>query len=216
MMRAKAWILSGAEFEIAFLPKITELFPTMPVIDGTDGVRFRMIEDHDHDDHDHDAGIDRHSWLGWEPAKIMAKHITDALCVINPQEEEKYLENYNNLIQEIDLEFDLLRKELLPLKGKNIFVYHPSFGYFLDEFDIHQIAVETGGKTPGPRDLNRLIALAKQEQPAAVFVQAQFPVSAAKTLADTVGAQLISLDPLAWNWLENIKLMGEALKQCIK
>ena len=95
-------------------------------------------------------------------------------------------------------------------------MYHPSFGYFLDEFGIRQQAVETGGKSPGPRDLSRLIALAKEEQPAAIFVQSQFPVSAAKTVADATGAELISLDPLAPDWLANIREMGEALKITIK
>jgi zinc transport system substrate-binding protein len=95
-------------------------------------------------------------------------------------------------------------------------VYHPSFGYFLDEFGIRQQAVETGGKSPGPRDLNRLIMLAKQERPAAIFIQSQFPVNAAKTVADAAGAELVSLDPLAPDWLANIRIMGEALKLAMK
>jgi zinc transport system substrate-binding protein len=57
-----------------------------------------------------------------------------------------------------------------------------------------------------------LIARLKEEQAAAVFVQAQFPVNAAKTLASAVGAELIALDPLAQDWLNNIRLMGESLK----
>jgi zinc transport system substrate-binding protein len=115
----------------------------------------------------------------------------------------------------IDDEFDSLKIILEPLKGRNVFVYHPSFGYFLDEFDIHQEAVEAGGKEPGPRQLNDLIVKLKTEQAAAIFVQAQFPVNAAKTLAAAVDAELISLDPLAYDWLENIRLMGQALKKAI-
>ena len=92
-------------------------------------------------------------------------------------------------------------------------MYHPSFGYFLDEFGIRQEAVETGGKEPGPKDLSRLIALAKQERAAAIFVQAQFPVNAAKTVAQAAGAELVSLDPLAPDWLANIRRMGEALQK---
>jgi zinc transport system substrate-binding protein len=95
-------------------------------------------------------------------------------------------------------------------------VYHPSFGYFLDEFGIRQEAVETGGKEPGPRTLNRLIDRAKQEGAAAIFVQAQFPVNAAKTVAAAAGAELVSLDPLSPGWLANIRLMGEALKKALR
>ncbi|MCL1836104.1 MAG: zinc ABC transporter substrate-binding protein [Treponema sp.] len=229
LSQAGAWILSGAEFEISLRPKIEKLFPSLPIVDGTAGVIFRQLEDHNDDDddddghnHDHHGGsghfphdIDRHTWLGCEPAKILAAHIRDALASADPAGAEHYAENCRLLVQEIDDEFAALREDLAPLHGKNIFVYHPSFGYFLDEFGIRQQAVETGGKSPGPRDLNRLIALAKEEQPAAIFVQAQFPTSAAKTVADAVGAELISLDPLAPDWLENIRYMGEALKNSI-
>ncbi|MDR2717820.1 MAG: zinc ABC transporter substrate-binding protein [Treponema sp.] len=207
LAQAGAWILSGTEFEISLRPKIEKLFPALPIIDGTAGVTFRTLEEHDHDE-----GIDRHTWLGYEPAKILAAHIRDALSALDPAGAEHYTENYIKLIQDIDAEFAALRRELAPLKGKNVFVYHPSFGYFLDEFDIHQQAVETGGKSPGPRTLSRLIALAKEEQPTAIFVQAQFPVSAAQTLANAVGAATVSLDPLAPDWLANIRRMGEALK----
>ena len=218
LARADAWILSGAEFEISLRPKIEKLFPSLPIIDGTEGVVFRRLEEHNHDaedDDDHNYDLDRHTWLGSQPAKILAAHIRDTLCGIDPAGAEQYSENYRVLAQEIDDEFDALRRELAPLNGRNIFVYHPSFGYFLDEFGIQQQAVETGGKSPGPRDLNRLILLTKQERPAAIFVQAQFPVSAAKTVANAVGAELISLDPLAPDWLDNIRFMGEALKAAI-
>jgi zinc transport system substrate-binding protein len=205
---AGAWILSGAEFEITLRPKIEKLFPALPIIDGTSGVVMRKADSHDDDEHD---DVDRHTWLGREPAKILAAHIRDTLSALDMAGAEYYAENYVNLAQDIDAEFAALRRELAPLRGSNVFVYHPSFGYFLDEFGIKQQAVETGGKTPGPRELSRLIALAQQEQPAAIFVQAQFPVSAAKTVADSVGAVTISLDPLAPDWLANIRRMGVAL-----
>jgi zinc transport system substrate-binding protein len=213
LAEAGAWILSGTEFEITLRPKIEKLFPALSIVDGTAGVVFRKLEEHDEDEVGHSShDIDRHTWLGSEPAKILAVHIRDTLSAIDPANAEYYAENCRILVHDIDNEFAALRRELAPLWGSNVFVYHPSFGYFFDEFGIRQQAVETGGKSPGPRELSRLIALAKAERPAAIIVQAQFPVSAAKTVADAVGAELISLDPLAPDWLANIRHMGEALK----
>ena len=213
LVSARAWILCGSEFEISLLPKIRRLFPRLPVVDGTAGVVFRNLETHEESDAEHSPlEIDRHTWLGSGPAKILAAHIRDTLSQIDSGGAARYAENYENLVKEIDGEFERLRIELAPLDGKTVFVYHPSFGYFLDEFGIRQEAVETGGKEPGPRELNRLIMLAKREHPAAIFVQAQFPVNAAKTVADAAGAQLVSLDPLAPDWLANIRRMGAALK----
>ena len=212
LAEAGAWVLSGAEFEISLLPKIKNVFAKLLIIDGTEGVSFRMIEDHDDQDANDEHDIDRHTWLGNLPSKILAAHIKDALVLIDPDGEEQYQKNYDTMITEIDAVFDSLRHELAPLNGSAVFVYHPSFGYFLDEFGIRQEALEAGGKEPGPRELSLLIDKAKQEHAAAIFVQAQFPAHTAKTVADAVGAQMVMLDPLSPDWLANIQLMGEVLK----
>ena len=219
LSKANVWILSGAEFEITLRPKIEKLFPNLLIIDGTQGVKFRLLEDHDHDgtDHDHSSlEIDRHTWLGREPAKTMAAFVTIALLGNDSGNVNYYYQRYTDVIDGIDAVFNEFQTTLAPLKGKSVFVYHPSFGYFLDDFGIIQEAVETGGKEPTARQLNSLMEKINAEKPAAIFVQTQFPVSAAKTLADSVGAQVIELDPLAQDWLENIKHMGQTLKNIIQ
>ncbi|HCC37281.1 MAG TPA: metal ABC transporter substrate-binding protein [Treponema sp.] len=212
LSQAGVWVLSGAEFEISLLPKIQRSFPGLKIIDGAEGVSFRSLEESDSEEN-MEQGIDRHTWLGSAAAKILAAHVRDALVFVDPAGEEMYDENCAALIGEIDAEFAALREELAFLKGRSVFVYHPSFGYFLDEFGIHQEAVESGGKEPGPRALNDLIEKAKRENAAAIFVQSQFPVSAAKTVADAVGARVVNLDPLAPDWFANIRLMGDTLKE---
>jgi len=217
---ASAWILSGSEFEISLRPKIEKLFPNLKIVDGTEGVNFRYFSEHEHhdcDDHDHDItsahDIDRHTWLGRLPAKTLAEHIKNILCNIDNDNVQFYNERYVTLLNEIDETFNELKIMLAPLNGKNVFVYHPSFGYFLDEFGIIQEAVEMGGKEPTPRQLNALMEKISVEKPAAIFVQTQFPVNAARTIANTAGAQIIELDPLAQDWLENIIIIGQALKK---
>ena len=215
---ASAWVLSGTEFEISLRPKIQSLFPNLPIIDGTGGARFRLLEEHEHscdDHHSHSLEIDRHTWLGRENAILLAGHIRETLSGFDAANEALYRERYENLVLEIEKTFNELRDVLSPLAEKSVFVYHPSFGYFFDEFFIHQVAVETGGKEPTPRELNNLIIRMNEERPAAIFVQTQFPVNAARTLAAASEAQVIELDPLAYNWLENIRLMGELLQKAI-
>jgi zinc transport system substrate-binding protein len=228
LAKADAWILSGTEFEISLKSKIAGAFPALKIIDGTEGVRFRFLEDNNHNE---SAGglrkaggsastldssspeLDRHSWLGLEPAKIMAAHIRDFLCAADGEHADLYRRNCEELFADMDREFEKLRKDLAHLKGEAVFVYHPSFGYFLDEFGIRQEAVETGGKEPAPRQLRKLIEKARLEKVKVIFVQAQFPVESAQAAARAVGAELISLDPLAEDWLANIVYIGGALKK---
>jgi zinc transport system substrate-binding protein len=225
LSRAAVWVLSGTEFEISLRAKIESLFPSLPIVDGTVGVRFRSLEAHGHEGEGEEDGNlgssggeasmerDRHTWLGLEPARIMAFHIRDALCAADGANAAIYRENCEALVRDMEDAFGGLRRELAPLRGKTVFVYHPAFGYFLDEFGIIQEAVETGGKEPTPRILGQLIEKARAEKVKVIFVQAQFPSEAARTAANAAGAELVSLDPLAADWLSNIRTMGEALKR---
>ena len=222
LSRASAWVLSGTEFEISLRPKIQKLFPDLLIIDGTEGVEFRYLADHECDDPDHahdissSLEIDRHTWLGYDPAILMAMKIASSLVILDNKNNDYYFGRMDDLIKKIDNVYNRLRVTLAPLEGKSVFVYHPSFGYFLDDFGIIQEAVEIEGKEPTARQLNELMERIKEEKPAAIFVQKQFPANAAKTIADTVGAKVIELDPLAQNWLENIMHMGQELKNIIK
>jgi zinc transport system substrate-binding protein len=211
---AEAWVLSGAEFEISLKPKIKNIFPGLEIVDGTEGAFFRSLEEHEEDGDDHQSGgVDRHTWLGRENAKIAAGHIRDVLVSHDGANAAFYRQNYDALVRDIDAVFDSLKAALEPLWGSAVYVYHPSFGYFLDEFGIVQKAVETGGKEPTPRQLGLLIEKARKENVKVIFVQTQFPVESAKAAAEAAGAEIVSLDPLAEDWLVNIRFMGEALKR---
>lgn len=218
LSRSSAWIRSNTDFEESLEPKVRAQMPRLRIVDGTAGVAFRKLEAHGHedvedeeDDH-HDSNIDRHTWLGRESAKIFAAHVRDTLIAVDPAGKDVFVANERTLVAEIDATFDSLARRLAPLKGQTVFVFHPSFGYFLDEFGMRQEAVETGGKEPTAKALAALIAMARKEKAKAIFVQEQFPVAAAQQVADSVGAKVVPLNPLDPDWMGNITRMGTALE----
>lgn len=214
LSQSQAWITSGTDFETALVPKISSLYPSLTIIDGTAGVQFRYLDEHhEEDDHKHEGNEtqDPHTWLGREPMKLFAQHVTDTLVDLDHEHADIYHKNLEAFHQEIDQLYDRLGKELENLAGSTVFVYHPSFGYLFDEFSITQRAVETGGREPTAQALTRLITLAQQEKPPAIFVQSQFPVQAAQSVAKAIGAKVLALDPLAYEWSDNIARIGEIL-----
>ena len=216
LAKAKLWILSGTDFEFSLRQKVTNLYPNLVIVDGTEGMTFRQLEEHGHEEeegHDvHDLNIDRHTWLGHQQVKVLLANTKEALFSVLDADNRQIVENrYQSLISEIDALFASLAIQLEPLSGSTVFVYHNSFGYFLDAFSIKQEAVETGGKEPTAKALATLIEKAKVERPKVIFVQKQFPVASAKTVADAVSAVVVSLDPLAYNWMGSIKTMADAL-----
>ncbi len=224
---ASLWLtIGGVEFEKAFLPKVKALYPRLRIVDTAAGVKYRTLESHSHEgeggdgdaevDHDEEGGPDPHVWLGRDAVKVQLSAATEALCALLPPEAAQFRKNRDAYAAEIDAVFASLAKELAPLKGQKVFVYHPSFGYFLDSFGIVQEAVELGGKEPTQKSLASLIAEAKADGAKVVFVQNQFSTNAARTVASAIGGVVVEVDPLAPDWLANIKAMGAALKRAIK
>ncbi|MCE1195050.1 zinc ABC transporter substrate-binding protein [bacterium] len=237
---ASLWLtVGGIEFEKAFLPKVKALYPHLRIVDTAAGVKFRTLESHSHEGEaaapaaapaagakaapapaapavDAEGGIDPHVWLGRDAVKIQLSAATEALCALLPAEASQFRKNRDAYVAEIDSAFASIAKELAPLKGKKVFVYHPSFGYFLDSFGILQEAVELGGKEPTQKSLAALIAEAKADGAKVVFVQKQFSTNAARTVAAAIGGVVVEVDPLAPDWLANIKAMGAALMRAIR
>ncbi|HOV09651.1 MAG TPA: zinc ABC transporter substrate-binding protein [Spirochaetota bacterium] len=214
--QSKIWFLSGVDMEIALKDKIASISRGLMIVDITEGVNFRRTDAHEHEEaenehHHNSTDADKHIWLGREPLKIMSRSILQTLVSLDSNSKDFYEENYKKLITDIDSVFEELKIKLAPLKGRKVFVYHPAFGYFCDDFDIKQVAIETGGKEPDAPSIAKLIKLAKDEGAIAFFVQKQFPSLAAKKIAQSIGAEVVMLDPLSYDLIDNLKLMGEAL-----
>lgn len=230
LSKAQIWFTIGVEFENALLPKVRSLYPKMKIVDTTKTVKFRMLEAHndeeeeksggngaagsaagDSEEHEGESGIDPHTWLGHDAAKKEISAILDTLVAAFPANAAYYRGNYSRYVAEIDTVFARLDKELAPYKGTTVYVYHPSFGYFLDNFGIVQEAVETGGKEPTQKNLAALIKRAQKDKVKVVFVQKQFSKTAAQAVAAAIGGRVVEIDPLAPDWLKNIEIMGKAL-----
>ncbi|MDP3177826.1 MAG: zinc ABC transporter substrate-binding protein, partial [Spirochaetaceae bacterium] len=229
LSRASAWFVVGVEFERALTPKISSLYPSLRIVDTAANVVFRRLDAHDHEaegngaegneaeeEHDEEAGADPHIWLGRASVAAQALIIRDELIRLDPAGEATFTRNFDAFMRDIATVFDGLARDLAPLKGRPVFVYHPSFGYLFDELGIVQVAVETGGKEPTQRGLSELAARAKKEGATAIFVQAQFPTAAAKTLAKSIGGSVVPMDALAPDWLDNLKRMGLSLRGALK
>lgn len=222
LSKAALWVTTSVEFENALKPKIAALYPRMRIADGTKGIVMRTLEAHSHEGKTGGAyeeavgGLDPHVWMGRQGAKAMSAVIRDELSALMPESAAVFAANYEAFAQEIDGIFNALAVTLAPLKGKSVLVYHPAFGYLLDEFGLEQEAVETGGKEPTPKALAALIREAKKDGAKVVFVQSQFPVASSKTIADAIGGTVVPIDDLTADWAANLQRIGEALQAGIK
>jgi len=222
--KAQVWFSIGVDFEYSLKPKVRAMYPKLEVVDVTKNVQFRALGPQEQEEGSHSdkeninpalSNRDLHTWLGYGQAKAEIAVIRDTLVAKDPEGAALYKANYEKYMKEIDAVFTSLKARLAPLSGSKVFVYHPAFGYFLDTFNIAQVAVELGGKEPTQKELVALVDLAKKEKAKVVFTQAQFSESAAKAVAGAIGAVVIPIDPLAADWLANLSRLGEAMLKAL-
>jgi len=84
-------------------------------------------------------------------------------------------------------------------------VFHPSWGYFARDYNLTMIAVEIEGKEPSVSDMAHLIKTAKENDINVIFVQPQFSTKSAEVIAKEIGGSVIPADPLAKDYLLNLR-----------
>ena len=95
-------------------------------------------------------------------------------------------------------------------------VYHPAWGYFAWAYGLEQVPIEMEGKNPTPRELQALIGMAKKNGIKVIFVQPQFSIKSANTIAKAIGGQVMFADPLALNWAENLEKVAAGFESALR
>jgi len=219
---AEVFFRIGAEFENTLIPRIESTMKGLVVVDCREGIRLRQMDDHGpleaegHAAGDEHAGIDPHIWLSVRNAVQIAGTMHEALVRLDPEGREIYDRGYRELREDLEALDRRIAEILAPVEGKPFFVFHPSFGYFADDYGLEQIAVETGGAEPSARQLARLIEQTRELGVRVIFVQPQFSRKSAETIAAQVGAVVIPIDPLARDYIENLEEMARAVEEGLR
>lgn len=165
---------------------------------------------------DMDAGRDPHIWMDPVLVKQQAATMAEALGELAPENAARFQENYTLFARKLDQLHDRLKTLLAPLAGQNLFVFHPAFGYLAEAYGLHQIPVETMGRSPKGKELSAIIKLAKDENVRVIFVQPQFDQQAARKIAGAIDGAVVPIDPLAPVYLDNMVQMADTIADALR
>ena len=211
LKKASLYFSIGVAFEESWLPRFQSIHKDMPIIDTCKNITKRSIS-HTNGEHHH-VGLDPHIWLSPKLVMIQAKTIKDALSTYNPKQKEKYEKNYTAFIKKLEALDTKMKNILSPLKQKSFIVFHPSFGYLADDYGLTQIAIEKEGKEPSLRHIKRVIDYAKEKNIKTIFVAPQFSQKAATQIAKQVGAEVVTINPLAQEWETNLLKVAKSFEE---
>ena len=213
--KSKAYYQIGKfGFENTWLNNIKYNNPEMLVVDCSQGIS--ILEDsHEHDDsheHSHPDG-DPHIWSSTKTALTVAKNMYNSLVQLDKDNQNFYLDNYIILERRINKTDSIVRSYLKDAPSKSFIIYHPALSYFANDFGLNQMTIEVEGKAPTPRQLSQLIQRAKKENVKVVFIQAEFDQKNAEVVANEIGAKIVPLNPLSYNWDKEMINIAKALAQ---
>jgi zinc transport system substrate-binding protein len=100
----------------------------------------------------------------------------------------------------------------MDVPNRSFMIFHPSWGYFAKDYNLTQIAIEVEGKEPTLQSLAHTIEEAKEENIKTVFVSLGFSSKAAEIITKEIGGKTEVLDPLAENYIENLKITANKIK----
>ena len=212
LSQAKLYFSIGVAFEDTWMKRIQAATPALRVVPMQRGIALLPLTGPGGEA----AGTDPHIWTSPLRVKIMAASIRDALIETDPAHRGDYELNYRAFIAELDALDRDVRALLMSAKGKSFLVFHPSWGYFANDYGLRQIPIEAEGKEPGAKALVRVIDLGKREGARVIFVQTQFSRRTAETVAAAIGARVVGVDPLAENYPQNLLRVAHEFAEALK
>lgn len=217
---ADAFLINGAGME-AFLPMITGAFPSLPVLDASEGIELldsgevRMIGSSE------EGEVNAHIWLDAGRAGRMMSNLATGLIRIMPEHADRINENLSAALLRLEALDTTLRDTLYVLPRKTVITFHEAFPYFGLAYGLDVISV---GEEVSAADLAELADLVLSLGRPPLFVEPRFENLTARTLSADTGAPLLVLDPVVTGpeevepleyyesvMLDNMRVLCEAL-----
>lgn len=149
------------------------------------------------DEHDH-GGTDPHVWIDPVQAKEAAGAIKDQLVEADPDNEQAYENNYEELAAELE-ELDERFQTLVDESSKNQFIVsHAAYGYWEERYGLEEIAVNgvNAQNEPSTQEINDIIDTAENNDLNAIMVEENIPSDTTDVLQEEIGAEVYTLNNL--------------------
>jgi len=203
MAKTDLYVMNGAGLEF-WMDKLLEANKRMTVVDSSQGVVLLQ---------EGEGEMDPHIWLSLRNAVVQVNNICSGLILVDPQNKDYYIKNrdgYLENLKALDIE---LNSTFAGKKNKIFIVHHPAWTYFARDYGLIQVPLMENEKEPGPKYLGEVIELAKKNNITAIFVEPEFNPKTAEVIAREMNARIVTIDPLAGNYLDNMRNASKEIAQ---
>lgn len=196
--KADLYLSIGIEFEKVWLDKFSNQNKDMKVVDISSGIE--------------KINKNPHTWTAPKHIKKIGRNILNALVELDSKNKEYYEENFKKYLKDVDAT-DAKIKDILKdtPKGSKFMVFHPAWGYFANEYNLTQIAVEVHGKNPNPKTLTKILKEARKHQVKVILTAPEFSDSVSKMIAKELSIKVYKISPLNPKWQQNLINLSKSI-----
>jgi len=206
LSQADLYVMNGAGLEF-WMDQLLQSSGNLRIVDSSLGIELLQEDGKE---------TNPHIWLSLRNAAIQVENICSGLSDLDPDSRDYYIQNREDYLSKLHALDEQFNRSFSNVSTPVFIVHHPAWSYFARDYSLEQIPLLEEEKEPGPRYLSQVIDLARERNITTVFVEPQFNPKAAEVIAREMSARLISLDPLAPDYLENMRYAGREIAQSMQ
>ena len=199
MHKADLIVINGIGFE-NWSDDIDTVNSDVIIVDTSKGISLIIDDDalrKDTNHFDRSKG-DPHIWLNPIKAKTQVQNILDALVLIDPENENFYIQNAQSYQDKLDALDSKIRTEISSC-NKDFIAFHNSFSYFAMEYGLNQHSIVDSNEInigPTPKTLETIINLAEIHDIDVIFTEESIDIRPSQVIANEINARVLVLSPI--------------------
>ncbi len=203
-------------YEEAFMSRLAGLNPNMHLLNLSSKVELIRGPEIDHGDHVHKGGVDPHIWMSPAVMLELLPLIREAILEVFPETATTMEVNYPVLYEEVSKLHNTWEETTQSLRQHSFMIFHPALTYLARDYGFEQVPLERDGKEPSPALLRQIIDQARKHHIGLILIQEEFDTRNAHLISEETGAVLVQINPMAYNWIDEMEEILNTFKVYLK
>lgn len=209
-MKTIAWgdalVINGLGMEEFSAKSIANSNPRLKVIDSSHGIEAVSLDEHGHGHHHH-SEMNPHLFASPREAAAQVRNIARELSALDPEFASIYMKNSDAFAARLEKIADDFVEVVSKSGNRKVLTVHAVFDYLTRDTGLEIIGTieSEPGQEPSAGRMLDMVRLCKRENPAAIFVEPQYPAKSSEAIGKEAGIPVYTLDPVA-NGPENAPL----------
>ncbi len=157
--------------------------------------------------------MDPHIWMSPALMKEAVRLMTQSLFELLPEEKETIEQRRDMLLNRLGELENEISNALHALSTRTIYVFHPAYGHFCQQFQLEQRAMEKEGQTPTPKEMAEWIRAVRENHIRLLIAQPEFGEDQIRSVAREAEVDVEVHSPLQHDYFENLRSLTSLIQK---